>query len=77
MISFYAGFEKQKELSMMNTMQVRKEAIDIMNKLNGLDLIIHHPLAFQNGESVNMYPFLCLTGPSGSGKSYSFIHSLM
>lgn len=39
MISFYAGFEKQKELSMMNTMQVRKEAIDIMNKLNGLDLI--------------------------------------
>ena len=34
--SFYAGFEKQKELSMMNTMQVRQEALDIMKKLNGL-----------------------------------------
>ena len=33
--SFYSGFEKQRELSGLNTMQVRKEAIEIMNKLNG------------------------------------------
>ena len=33
--SFYSGFEKQRELSGLNTMQVRKEAIGIMNKLNG------------------------------------------
>ena len=34
--SFYAGFEKQKELTLMNTLQIRKEAIDIMNKLRGM-----------------------------------------
>ncbi len=33
--SFYAGFEKQKELTLMNTLQIRKEAIDVMNKLRG------------------------------------------
>lgn len=33
--SFYTGFEKQKELTLMNTMQVRQEALDIMKKLNG------------------------------------------
>ena len=33
--SFYAGFEKQKELTQMNTMQVRQEALNIMNKLQG------------------------------------------
>ena len=26
--------------------------------------------AFQNGDSVSMYPFLALSGPRGSGKSY-------
>lgn len=45
--SFYSGFEKQKELTMMNTMQVRKEAQTIMKKLhgglNGLVLIISFP----------------------------------
>lgn len=33
--SFYAGFEKQKELTLMNTLQIRKEAIEMMNKLRG------------------------------------------
>ena len=33
--SFYAGFEKQTELTLMNTLQIRKEAIDVMNKLRG------------------------------------------
>ena len=33
--SFYCGFEKQKELTLMNTMQVRKEALRIISKLNG------------------------------------------
>ena len=33
--SFYSGFEKQRELSGLNTMQVRKEAVEIMKKLNG------------------------------------------
>ena len=55
---------------MMNTMQVRREALDIMNKLNGSCQRLSSPLAFQNGESISLYPFLCLTGPSGSGKSY-------
>ena len=69
-ISFYAGFEKQKELTMMNTMQVRKEAISIMKKLKGIFVFTLLSLAFQNGEAVNMYPFLALSGPRGSGKSY-------
>lgn len=67
--SFYTGFEKQKELTLMNTMQVRQEALDIMKKLNGKSCGIYWHQAFQNGETVNMYPFLCLTGPRGSGKS--------
>ena len=67
--SFYAGFEKQKELTMMNTMQVRQEAIHIMHKLNGFLILFDLYVAFQQGESVNIYPFLCLTGPRGSGKS--------
>ena len=33
--SFYCGFEKQRELTLMNTMQVRKEALRIISKLNG------------------------------------------
>lgn len=33
--SFYCGFEKQKELTLMNTMQIRKEALHIIAKLNG------------------------------------------
>ncbi|CBK20532.2 uncharacterized protein [Blastocystis hominis] len=56
---FYCGFEKQRELTLMNTMQIRKEALRIISKLN----------AFQAGESIDFYPFLCLTGPRGSGKS--------
>lgn len=70
MSSFYSGFEKQKELTMMNTMQVRKEAISIMKKLKGLVTFVVLSLAFQNGEAVNIYPFLALSGPRGSGKSY-------
>lgn len=33
--SFYCGFEKQKELTLMNTIQIRKEALKIIAKLNG------------------------------------------
>ena len=41
-------------------------------------LSLIHPLAFQEGKSVNIYPFLCLTGPRGSGKSYSlWYHSYL
>ena len=33
--SFYCGFERQRELTLMNTMQIRKEALRIISKLNG------------------------------------------
>ena len=67
--SFYAGFEKQKELTLMNTLQVRKETISLIKKLKGGNTPHRSSLAFQEGNAVNIYPFLCLTGPRGSGKS--------
>lgn len=67
--SFYSGFEKQKELTLMNTLQVRKETISIIKKLKGGAACSRSHLAFQEGNAVNIYPFLCLTGPRGSGKS--------
>ena len=54
----------------MSTLQIRKEAIDIMNKLRGRVEGRCRLAAFQNGDSVSMYPFLALSGPRGSGKSW-------
>ena len=53
----------------MNTLQVRKETISIIKKLKGGYAPSRSHLAFQEGNAVNIYPFLCLTGPRGSGKS--------
>lgn len=53
----------------MNTLQVRKETISIIKKLKGGYARSRSHLAFQEGNAVNIYPFLCLTGPCGSGKS--------
>ena len=53
----------------MNSLQIRKEAITLMHKLRGIDVDVRLFLAFQNGESVHMCPFLALSGPRGSGKS--------
>ena len=53
----------------MNTLQVRKETISIIKKLKGATPPPRSPLAFQEGNTVNIYPFLCLSGPRGSGKS--------
>lgn len=57
----------------MNSLQIRKEAITLMHKLRGIDVDVRLFLAFQNGESVNMYPFLALSGPRGSGKSQEYV----
>ena len=69
LLSFFLGFEKQKGLTKMNTLHVRKEAQKIMEKLKSLLLYLVWVLEFQEGETIDFYPFLCLTGPRGSGKS--------
>lgn len=53
----------------MNTLQVRKETISLIKKLKGALVRLHSHVAFQEGNAVNIYPFLCLSGPRGSGKS--------
>ena len=53
----------------MNTLQVRKETISLIKKLKGVSARLHSRVAFQEGNAVNIYPFLCLSGPRGSGKS--------
>ncbi len=61
----------------MNSLQIRKEAITLMQKLRGIYWSMISYLAFQNGESISMYPFLALSGPRGSGKSYEWIVKMM
>ena len=46
----------------MNSLQIRKEAITLMQKLRGIYWSMMSYLAFQNGESISMYPFLALSG---------------
>ena len=53
----------------------RKQSPWCRNCMVWLDCVSH--LAFQNGESVSMYPFLALSGPRGSGKSYEWMIWMM
>ena len=39
----------------MNSLQIRKEAITLMQKLRGIYWSMISYLAFQNGESISMY----------------------
>ena len=64
--SFYSGFEKQKELTLMNTLQVRKETISIIKKLKGGAARSRSHLAYQKTCLFNMKtPHRLL--PAGNG----------